>query len=82
MLSKLVWQVRRLFGVKYGKLSLDAAAREVGKPGVCFIDVNPPDRYAQGHVPGATNVARDQVTAGDLPSDKNAPLIFYCGSSM
>ena len=82
MLSKLVLRVQRLFGAKCGELSIDEAADKVGTPGVFFFDVNPPERYAQGHVPGAKNLAPDQVGASALPGDHNATLIFYCGSSM
>ena len=45
-----------------------------------IFDVNSPQRYADGHVPGAVNVAKDAV-AGSLPAEKDAPVLFYCGSS-
>ena len=82
MLSRLVWFVRRLFGVKCGLVSIDEAARRVGSSGVFFFDVNPPGRFAQGHVLGAKNLAPAKVGASDLPPDRNATLIFYCGSSL
>ncbi len=82
MLSRLVLRVQRLFGAKHGELSIDDAAGRIGKPGVFFFDVNPPERYRQGHVPGAKNFPAKKVGAGDLPADKNATLVFYCTNSM
>lgn len=45
-----------------------------------IFDVNSPQRYAQGHLPGAVNIAKDAVAAS-LPDDTDAPVLFYCGSS-
>ena len=82
MLSRVVWYVRRLFGARYGQLSIDVAARIFGSPGVFFFDVNSRQRYTQSHIPGAKNLVPAKVGANDLPPDRDAILIFYCGSSM
>lgn len=82
MLSKLVLRVQRVFGGKCGELSIDQAAHLVGKAAVFFFDVNAPARFAQGHVPGASNIAPGKLDAGVLPPDRNATLVFYCGGSM
>lgn len=82
MLSKLVLRVQRVFGRKCGELSIDQAANLVGKAGVFFFDVNAPARFAQGHVSGASNVTPNKLDASDLPPDRNATLVFYCGGSM
>ena len=49
----------------------------LGKPGVHVYDVNTPERFQQGRLPGATHVTNDTV-AERLPEDRNATLIFYC----
>jgi rhodanese-related sulfurtransferase len=82
MLSRLLWHVRRLLGARYGLLSIGEAASAVGRPGVYFFDVNAPARYARGHLPGAKNLAPDKVGATDLPPDKEATLVFYCGGPL
>jgi len=64
----------------FGRLTVDEAAQKLGKKGVYFFDNNPNELFAQGHVPGAKWVKYDAVTAGDLPSDKAATLVFYCAN--
>ncbi len=49
-------------------------------PLVHVIDVNEADNYAYAHVPGATLLAYDAITADVLPADKSASLVFYCWS--
>ena len=34
--------------------------------------------FNKHHVRGATRVEYDQVKASDLPTDKSAPIVFYC----
>ncbi len=64
-------------GEKYATLSLSEARDMHGKPGVFFIDVNEPEIYEQGHIPGATWVTNEHLERF-LPKDKSATLIFYC----
>lgn len=45
---------------------------------VAVYDANGPERYAQGHIPGARHVGHDQVTAAVLPQDRGTRLVFYC----
>ena len=46
-----------------------------------IIDVNGPDSYKAGHVPGALSFATIKNNlAANLPADKNALVIAYCGS--
>jgi hypothetical protein len=59
----------------------EVQTRIAGKDGHTFIyDNNDQDRWAKGHVPGAKWLDPGHVTAGDLPSDKDATLIFYCAN--
>lgn len=60
-------------------VTVDEAAGIIAAGTHTIFDVNSPQRYAAGHLPGAVNVAKDAV-AGALPEDKSAPLVFYCGS--
>ncbi len=61
-------------------LSLDEVEARLGTPGVYVFDANPRDMYDRAHVPGAKWVDFDKVSATDLPSDKQASLIFYCAN--
>jgi rhodanese-related sulfurtransferase len=45
-----------------------------------LFDVNGPERYAAGHLPGAIWLRFDTVEAGNLPPDEGATLVFYCAS--
>jgi len=58
-------------------ISADEVQALLGKPGVHVFDVNTPERFEQGHLPGATFVTKETV-AERLPSSKEATLIFYC----
>lgn len=61
-------------------IGVEDAARIVAAGSHTVFDVNSPQRYAQGHLPGAVNIEKDAVAAS-LPGDKQSPVLFYCGSS-
>jgi rhodanese-related sulfurtransferase len=44
---------------------------------ITLVDARNSNQYAQGHIEGAINLA----SGAELPEDKNAELVFYCGSS-
>jgi rhodanese-related sulfurtransferase len=46
-----------------------------------IIDVNSPDSYKSGHVPGALSFAaiKDNLAAS-LPADKSTLIVAYCGN--
>lgn len=48
-------------------------------PRLAVFDANDRETYDAGHVPGATWVHYDSVSAEVLPADTAAPLVFYCG---
>jgi 3-mercaptopyruvate sulfurtransferase SseA len=61
----------------------EVAARIAAHDGKTYVfDNNPRERFAKSHVPGATWLDYDHVTAADLPADKGATLIFYCASEL
>ncbi|MBM3779879.1 MAG: rhodanese-like domain-containing protein [Acidimicrobiia bacterium] len=45
------------------------------------LDVRTAAEFARGHVPGARHIPFHQVgqRAGELPADRNTPLVLYCG---
>jgi hypothetical protein len=67
--------------IELRSLTLDeVSARIDTHDGKTFVfDNNSKDRYASGHLPTARWVDFKNVTAADLPPDKAATLIFYCG---
>ncbi len=49
---------------------------------VSVYDVNSAQSWQKAHVPGAKHLDPGAFTADDLPQDKNASLVFYCGNPM
>jgi rhodanese-related sulfurtransferase len=56
-----------------------AERMKAGTAGTIY-DVNGKDRYLAGHVVGAVHASHLALVAGDLPADKAAQIVFYCGS--
>ena len=55
------------------------ATRLAAKDGKTYVfDNNPKEVWVKGHVPSATWLDDENVTAAALPRDKAATLIFYC----
>lgn len=45
-----------------------------------LVDTRPASKFAAGHIPGARSIPLARIvkrTAGLLPEDKNAPIVFY-----
>jgi phage shock protein E len=62
-----------------GRIS-GAHAKKLIAEGAVLVDVRTPDEYDDKHLPGALNIAVDEIDArsGELPKDK--PLVLYCQS--
>ena len=60
------------------RLTIDEVEARLGQPGVYLYDANPREMYDEKHLPGARWIEWNHVTAGQLPSDRSATLIFYC----
>lgn len=45
---------------------------------VFVFDVNSPQSWAAGHVPGARHLDPAGPAEADLPADKDSLLVFYC----
>ncbi len=71
----------RLMGLK--TISPDSLHRRVQDPEpVTVIDVNAPSSWTTARVPGARNLDPAAYKDSDLPSDKNAFLVFYCSNPL
>lgn len=68
--------------VTFTQISIDEVATRLETPArpMAVFDANSPDTYAEHHVPGATWVDYDAVTAEQLPADHEMQLVFYCGN--
>ena len=51
--------------------------------GYAIIDARPEIKFFEGHLPGAINIAWQEMKdrLGELPKDKNTKLVFYCGGT-
>lgn len=49
---------------------------------VSVYDANSRETYENSHVPGATWIEFDSLTAASLPAEKDARLVFYCANEM
>ncbi len=56
-------------------------AKTPAEGGYVLIDARPDIKYFEGHLPGAINLpwADMKERLDELPADKNAQLVFYCG---
>lgn len=68
---------------KYTQISQEEAARimEEGKD-YTIVDVRAEEEYDEGHIPGAINIANEDIGTDDLPElpDKDRMLLVYCRS--
>jgi hypothetical protein len=65
---------------EFGRLTVAEVSARSQSPGVFLYDNNPHSRFLKSHLPGARWVDPAHVGAGDLPSDREATLIFYCAN--
>ena len=66
------------------KMTVDEVDKRLAAkdPSFFAFDANMPEVYEKGHVPGATLVPEEGVTASLLPKDKSATLMFYCSNEL
>lgn len=67
---------------RFAIISVDAVAQrvEAHDARLAVFDANSRETYDEHHVPGATWVRYDAVTAEVLPTDHTASLVFYCAN--
>ena len=76
--AKADWQFHDIVEVAF----VQQYAKVPQPEGVLIIDSRPyKPKYANGHIPTAVNIPGSQFDkmTDQLPKDKNALLIFYCG---
>jgi rhodanese-related sulfurtransferase len=64
----------------FGSLTPDQVSDLIAKKEASVYDNNPREMYEKGHVPSAKWVDFKDVTASDLPQDKDRTLVFYCAN--
>lgn len=69
-----------LMGLK--SISPAELMREIDARAVTVVDVNAPQRWQSGHVPGAVNLDPQAYGAADLPAGRDTPLVFYCSNPL
>jgi rhodanese-related sulfurtransferase len=65
---------------EYPDISISDLNKAISEKKVTVIDVNGSASYKKGHIPGAIDFASSQDNlASQLPSDKDALIVAYCG---
>ncbi len=65
---------------KYPDISHDELKKAIEQKKVTLIDVNGTDSYKAGHIPGAINFEEAKDLASQLPKEKDALVVAYCGN--
>lgn len=68
----------------YDSVAVGDLAREIGDGAAApplVIDVRPADQFAALHIPGAVNLPQAELAQrkGELPADRDAPIVMVCG---
>lgn len=68
----------------FRQIAVEDVSRQLGRSREEFAvyDANARETYDAQHVPGATWVDYDGVTAAQLPPQHDALLVFYCANEM
>ena len=67
----------------YRQISMDEAVTMMAQEtGYIILDVRRADEFAEGHIPGAINVANESIGTDEIPElpDKNQLIMVYCRS--
>ena len=67
----------------YRSITMDEAVDMMAKEnGYIILDVRRPDEIAEGHIPGAINVANETIGTDEIPElpDKDQLIMVYCRS--
>ena len=67
----------------YRRITMDEATRMMEtESDYVILDVRRPDEYAEGHIPGAINVANESIGTEEIPElpDKDQLILVYCRS--
>lgn len=67
----------------YSQISMDeAVAMMAEESDYIILDVRRPDEFAEGHIPGAINVANESIGTAEIPElpEKEQLIMVYCRS--
>ena len=67
----------------YRQITMDEAVTMMAQEtGYIILDVRRPDEFAEGHIPGAINVANETIGTDEIPelSNKDQLIMVYCRS--
>ena len=67
----------------YRQISMDKAVKMMkDEKNYIILDVRRPDEYAEGHIPGAINIANEDIGTAEIPElpDKAQLILVYCRS--
>ena len=67
----------------YRQISMDEAVKMMGEEkNYIILDVRRADEFAEGHIPGAINVANEEIGTEEIPElpDKAQLILVYCRS--
>ena len=67
----------------YRSITMDEAVDMMAKEnGYIILDVRRPDEFAEGHIPGAINVANETIGTDEIPElpNKDQLIMVYCRS--
>ena len=64
---------------EFADISMEDLETAIQAGEVTVIDVNGTKRYKKGHIPGALDFAGAEDLAKQLPEDKEALIVAYCG---
>ena len=67
----------------YRQISMDEAVTMMAQEtGYIILDVRRPDEFAEGHIPGAINVANETIGTDEIPElpHKDQLIMVYCRS--
>lgn len=67
---------------RFAQISVSDVAARIAAPdaNIAVFDANHRETFVEHHVPGATWVHYDEVTAETLPADHATSLVFYCAN--
>jgi len=80
ILSKFLVITGILNAVSSPDISIKELINSIEAKQVTIIDVNGPNSYNNGHIPGAIHFSKNKTILKDLlPMDKNTLIVAYCG---
>ena len=69
-----------LSAANFPDISVEDLQKAISAKEVAVIDVNGPNSYSKGHIPGAIEFSSQKETLKTLlPKDKNTLVVAYCG---